>query len=213
MLHLTSPVERFEDFLEKNSFFHHFWTLSANSYPNSGGKYAACSSKMQSGCPREHFEENTFLKKKCIHVLTDCFWIPANFFQNFRKNVSARVTKLHFTCPREEFKQKFFFCKSSFFIHFCNFRNAKIETFGWKTSAGSSRLHSLWPDESFDELFFEKKLKFFWFSEVEQRNFGLLAKVSGRFVNTVIYVSTETFRWLFFWKKIHFFSSFSDCNC
>ena len=49
--------------------------------------------------------------------------------------------------------------------------------------------------------FFWKERSFFWFSDVEQKIFGLLAKFSGRLVKTVIYVSTETFRWLFFWKE------------
>ena len=62
-------------------------------------------------------------------------------------------------------------------------------------------------------FFPEMKRKFFWFSDVEQKTFGLLAKVSSRLVKSVIYVSTKTFRWLFFWKKLHFFSSFSDFNC
>ena len=92
--------------------FHQFWTLSAKEYRTSGGKYAACSSKMQSGCPREHFEKKTtFLKEKYIYVLTDRFWLPAIFFQKIGENVSARLIRLHFTCPAEELEQKFFSVK------------------------------------------------------------------------------------------------------
>ena len=207
-LHLTSPVERFEGFLEKKLNFYHFWILSANIYPTSGGKYAACLSKTQSGCPREHFEENTFLKKKCIHVLTDCFWIPANFFQNFRKNVSARLIKLHFTCPGEEFEQKRFFCKSSFFIHFGNFRIEKFEMFAEKVPQGRQDCVLCDQMKVLRSFFSEMKRKFFWFSDVEQKSFGLLAKVSSRLVKTVIYVSTKTFRWLFFWKNYISFHRF-----
>ena len=139
-------------------------------------------------------------KKKCNHVLTDRFWNPANFFPTFGENVSARLITLHFTCPGEEFEQKFFSVKVILLFIFVTSELKNLRCLAEKVPQGrqdcilSDRIKVL-------RSFYWKEIKFPWFSDVEQKTFGLLAKVSGTLVKTVIYVSSERFRWLFFLKK------------
>ena len=153
------------------------------------------------------WKKRLFWKKYIFMSLLIVFDFQPFFFQKIGENVSARLIKLHFTCPGEEFEQKRFFCKSSFFIHFGNFRIEKFEMFAEKVQQG--RQDCILCDQmKVLRGFFLERNKFFWFSDVEQKIFGLLAKFSGRLVKTVIYVSTETFRWLLFWKEDTSFHSF-----
>ena len=74
------------------------------------------SSKMQSECPGEQFEDKRFLEKKCS------FWsfleFEAVFFENFEGNTSARLSSLQSLCSGEECEQNFFSWKNYFFVIF-----------------------------------------------------------------------------------------------
>ena len=65
--------------------------------------------------------------------------------------------------------------KDNFFVNF-GLRAKTCRTFGKKNSGELSFLHSACPEERFEEFFSGKKYIFVWFSDIEQKTFGHLAK-------------------------------------
>ena len=136
--------------------FHHFRILSSKTNRNFGEEFSASLSKMQFGCPMEHFERKTSFLKKPICSSWSFLDVEPNFFGTFAKTIQHGCHHCIRGIQRNSVSKNILFKKMFFILLVCLVKKVSISD--KKFSAGCSNLYSTCPEESL-RIFSWKKLR------------------------------------------------------